>query len=49
MLNVDQHNCNVRRQNNPMTVDEFNRNLKGKNGVQDFDGELLNEIYNGIK
>ncbi|XP_023706010.1 Golgi-specific brefeldin A-resistance guanine nucleotide exchange factor 1 isoform X5 [Cryptotermes secundus] len=49
MLNVDQHNYNVKRQNNPMTVDEFKRNLKKVNGGQDFDEELLDEIYNGIK
>jgi brefeldin A-resistance guanine nucleotide exchange factor 1 len=49
MLNVDQHNYNVKRQNNPMTVDEFKRNLKRVNGGKDFDEELLDEIYNGIK
>ncbi|GFG39058.1 hypothetical protein Cfor_02589 [Coptotermes formosanus] len=49
MLNVDQHNYNVKRQNNPMTADEFKRNLKRVNGGQDFDQELLDDIYNGIK
>ena len=49
MLNVDQHNYNVKRQNNPMTADEFKRNLKKVNGGQDFDQELLDDIYNGIK
>jgi brefeldin A-resistance guanine nucleotide exchange factor 1 len=39
----------VKRQNNPMTVDEFKRNLKNVNGGQDFDQELLDEIYGGIK
>jgi len=49
MLNVDQHNYNVKRQNNPMTVDEFKRNLKKVNGGQDFDQELLDDIYTAIK
>ena len=49
MLNVDQHNYNVKRQNNPMTADDFKRNLKKVNGGQDFDQELLDDIYSGIK
>jgi brefeldin A-resistance guanine nucleotide exchange factor 1 len=49
MLNVDQHNYNVKRQNNPMTADEFKRNLKKVNGGQDFEQELLDDIYSGIK
>ncbi|XP_026671490.1 Golgi-specific brefeldin A-resistance guanine nucleotide exchange factor 1 isoform X2 [Ceratina calcarata] len=49
MLNVDQHNYNVKRQNNPMTCDEFKRNLKKVNGGADFDQEMLDEIYASIK
>ncbi|XP_054265993.1 Golgi-specific brefeldin A-resistance guanine nucleotide exchange factor 1-like isoform X2 [Macrosteles quadrilineatus] len=49
MLNVDQHNHNVKRQNNPMTADEFKRNLKKVNGGQDFDQDLLDDIYIAIK
>ena len=49
MLNVDQHNYNVKRQNNPMTVDEFKRNLKKVNGGADFDQGMLDEIYTSIK
>lgn len=49
MLNVDQHNYNVKRQSNPMTVDEFKRNLKKVNGDQDFDQDLLDDIYVAIK
>lgn len=49
MLNVDQHNYNVKRQNNPMTVDEFKRNLKKVNGGADFDQGMLDEIYASIK
>ncbi|XP_031833133.2 sec7 domain-containing protein garz [Nomia melanderi] len=49
MLNVDQHNYNVKRQNNPMTADEFKRNLKKVNGGSDFDQDMLDEIYTSIK
>ncbi|KAL6262377.1 hypothetical protein P5V15_007466 [Pogonomyrmex californicus] len=49
MLNVDQHNCNVKRQNNPMTADEFKRNLKKVNGDTDFNQDMLDEIYTSIK
>ncbi|XP_012064211.1 PREDICTED: golgi-specific brefeldin A-resistance guanine nucleotide exchange factor 1 [Atta cephalotes] len=49
MLNVDQHNYNVKRQNNPMTADEFKRNLKKVNGDTDFDQDMLDEIYTSIK
>ncbi|XP_023229448.1 Golgi-specific brefeldin A-resistance guanine nucleotide exchange factor 1-like, partial [Centruroides sculpturatus] len=49
MLNVDQHNHNVKKQNNPMTVEEFKKNLKGVNGGQDFDDEMLEEIYVSIR
>uniref|UniRef100_A0A146LBA7 Golgi-specific brefeldin A-resistance guanine nucleotide exchange factor 1 n=1 Tax=Lygus hesperus TaxID=30085 RepID=A0A146LBA7_LYGHE len=49
MLNVDQHNHNAKKQNVPMTVDDFKRNLKNVNGGQDFDGEMLDEMYTSIK
>lgn len=49
MLNVDQHNHNVKRQNNPMTADEFKRNLKKVNGGQNFDQDMLDDIYTAIK
>lgn len=49
MLNVDQHNYNVRKQNNPMTIEGFKRNLKSVNGGKDFEEEMLDEIYNSIK
>jgi len=48
MLNVDQHNYNVKSKN-PMTADEFKRNLKKVNGGADFDQDLLDEIYLSIK
>ncbi|CAB0040980.1 unnamed protein product [Trichogramma brassicae] len=49
MLNVDQHNINVKRQNNPMTAEDFKKNLKSTNGDADFDQEMLDEIYTAIK
>ena len=48
MLNVDQHNQNAKKQNVPMTVDQFRNNLRGVNGDKDFDPAHLEEIYNGI-
>jgi len=47
MLNVDQHNSNVKQQS--MTWEQFKKNLKGVNGGQDFDPNMLNQIYNAIR
>ncbi|XP_029377816.1 Golgi-specific brefeldin A-resistance guanine nucleotide exchange factor 1 isoform X2 [Echeneis naucrates] len=49
MLNTDQHNHNVRKQNIPMTVEQFKKNLKGVNGNKDFDQDMLEDIYNAIR
>ncbi|XP_061601768.1 Golgi-specific brefeldin A-resistance guanine nucleotide exchange factor 1 isoform X2 [Cololabis saira] len=49
MLNTDQHNHNVRKQNIPMTVEQFKKNLKGVNGNKDFDQDMCEDIYNAIK
>lgn len=49
MLNVDQHNTNVKRQTNPMTCEEFISNLRQVNGGKDFDSDMLKEIYYVIK
>lgn len=49
MLNVDQHNTNVKRNSNSMTLEEFRKNLKGVNGGQDFDQGMLQQIYTCIK
>ncbi|XP_013395195.1 Golgi-specific brefeldin A-resistance guanine nucleotide exchange factor 1 isoform X4 [Lingula anatina] len=49
MLNTDQHNHNVKKQNVPMTVQEFKRNVSKVNGGEDFDQEMLEEIYTAIK
>jgi brefeldin A-resistance guanine nucleotide exchange factor 1 len=49
MLNVDQHNYNVKKQSIPMTPEEFKKNLKGVNGLQNFDEDMLDDIYVSIK
>ncbi|XP_068423605.1 Golgi-specific brefeldin A-resistance guanine nucleotide exchange factor 1 isoform X3 [Clinocottus analis] len=49
MLNTDQHNHNVRKQNIPMTIEQFKKNLKGVNGNIDFDQDMLEDLYNAIK
>ncbi|XP_078492936.1 Golgi-specific brefeldin A-resistance guanine nucleotide exchange factor 1 [Ciona intestinalis] len=49
MLNTDQHNRNVRKQNEPMTFQDFRRNTKGCNGGQDFEQHMLEDIYNTIR
>ncbi|KRT85266.1 hypothetical protein AMK59_2713, partial [Oryctes borbonicus] len=49
LLNVDQHNHNVKKQSVPMTAEAFKKNLKKVNGGNDFDQDLLDEIYNSIK
>ncbi|XP_040531197.2 Golgi-specific brefeldin A-resistance guanine nucleotide exchange factor 1 isoform X2 [Gallus gallus] len=49
MLNTDQHNHNVRKQNVPMTLEEFRKNLKGVNGGKDFEQDMLEDMYHAIK
>ncbi|XP_048361187.1 Golgi-specific brefeldin A-resistance guanine nucleotide exchange factor 1 isoform X3 [Sphaerodactylus townsendi] len=49
MLNTDQHNHNVRKQNVPMTLEEFRKNLKGVNGGKDFEQDMLEDMYQAIK
>lgn len=49
MLNVDQHNHNAKKQNIPMTAEAFKRNLKNVNGGQDFDEDMLDDVYNSIR
>ena len=49
MLNVDQHNNNVKRQNIPMTNEEFKRNVSKVNGGSDFDQQMLEDIYHSIR
>ncbi|XP_077733962.1 Golgi-specific brefeldin A-resistance guanine nucleotide exchange factor 1 isoform X3 [Canis aureus] len=49
LLNTDQHNHNVRKQNAPMTLEEFRKNLKGVNGGKDFEQDILEDMYHAIK
>ncbi|XP_023171113.2 Golgi-specific brefeldin A-resistance guanine nucleotide exchange factor 1 isoform X2 [Drosophila hydei] len=49
MLNMDQHNSNAKRLNVPMTLEDFTKNLRGLNGGQDFDQEMLAQVFNAIK
>lgn len=49
MLNMDQHNTNAKKLNVPMTPEDFQKNLRGLNGNNDFDPAMLLEIYNSIK
>lgn len=49
MLNVDQHNHNVRKQSQCMTAEDFKKNLKKVNGGSDFEQDLLDDIYTSIK
>eukprot|EP00118_Oscarella_pearsei_P026459 m.309936 g.309936 ORF g.309936 m.309936 type:complete len:1642 (+) comp48637_c0_seq1:73-4998(+) len=46
LLNVDQHNPQNKK---PMTVEQFIRNQRGLNEKEDFDANMLKEIYAEIK
>ncbi|CEF66676.1 Golgi-specific brefeldin A-resistance guanine nucleotide exchange factor 1 [Strongyloides ratti] len=49
MLNTDQHNPVVGKNQQRMTVECFKRNLSGTNHGEDFDGQMLENIYHTIK
>ena len=49
MLNVDQHNKNHTKTNEPMTIEQFKRNVSGTNGGGDHDQDMLTEIYFAIR
>ena len=49
MLNVDQHNHNVKKQSTPMVLEEFKKNVSKVNGGGNFDEKLLEEIYTAIR
>lgn len=49
MLNVDQHNHNVKKQSTPMVLEEFKKNLTKVNGGGNFDDKLLENIYTSIR
>uniref|UniRef100_A0A915KF72 SEC7 domain-containing protein n=1 Tax=Romanomermis culicivorax TaxID=13658 RepID=A0A915KF72_ROMCU len=48
MLNTDQHNALAKRQNQPMTCEAFKKNLNGVNGGQNFDHQMLEEMYRAV-
>ncbi|KAL9961546.1 hypothetical protein ACROYT_G030504 [Oculina patagonica] len=48
MLNVDQHNSNIKQQK-PMTCEDFKRNLRRTNGNSDFKASMLEEVYHAIR
>ncbi|XP_074594838.1 sec7 domain-containing protein garz [Brevipalpus obovatus] len=45
MLHTHQHNPSAKKDLGPMTCEQFIRNLRGMNGGQDYDPNLLKEIY----
>ncbi|XP_040581498.1 Golgi-specific brefeldin A-resistance guanine nucleotide exchange factor 1 [Lepeophtheirus salmonis] len=49
MLNVDQHNVNHTKKNDPMTMEQFCRNLRGTNGGADHKEDMLAEVYHNIR
>jgi golgi-specific brefeldin A-resistance guanine nucleotide exchange factor 1 len=49
MLNVDQHNHNVKKQSTPMVVEQFKKNLSKVNAGGNFEDSLLEEIFIAIK
>ncbi|XP_070186725.1 Golgi-specific brefeldin A-resistance guanine nucleotide exchange factor 1-like isoform X2 [Littorina saxatilis] len=49
MLNVDQHNHNVKKQSIPMTMEQFKSNVSKVNGGKDFDEDMLEEIFTAIR
>uniref|UniRef100_A0A0K0G494 SEC7 domain-containing protein n=1 Tax=Strongyloides venezuelensis TaxID=75913 RepID=A0A0K0G494_STRVS len=49
MLNTDQHNPVVGKNQQRMTVECFKRNLSGTNHGEDFDSQMLENIYHTIK
>uniref|UniRef100_A0A5S6QUR4 SEC7 domain-containing protein n=1 Tax=Trichuris muris TaxID=70415 RepID=A0A5S6QUR4_TRIMR len=49
MLNVDQHNPTAKKQQQPMSLEEFVKNLNGVNGGKNFDPSMLEKIYVSIR
>ncbi len=49
MLNVDQHNKNHTKTNDPMTEEQFRKNLRGTNDGKDHDQDMLHDIFHAIK
>ena len=48
MLNTDQHNDNVAKNATPMTEKTFKSNLRGCNGGENFDQDMLGAIFDKI-
>ncbi|KAI0982643.1 hypothetical protein GJ496_011092, partial [Pomphorhynchus laevis] len=48
LLNVDQHNHNVKKQTTPMNISSFVKNLSGMNDGENFEESMLGEIYNAV-
>ena len=49
MLNTDQHNPQAKKQNIPMSLNDFKSQVRGVNGGSDFDPDMIEEIYLAIK
>ena len=49
MLNTDQHNPQAKKQNIPMSLNDFKSQVRGVNGGSDFEPEMIEEIYLAIK
>ncbi|KFD71266.1 hypothetical protein M514_04892 [Trichuris suis] len=49
MLNVDQHNPTAKKQQQPMSLEDFVKNLNGVNGGKNFDPGMLEKIYLSIR
>ncbi len=49
MLNVDQYNHNVKKQSIPIINEEFKKNSSKENGNENFEDELLEDIFESIK
>ncbi|MPC59681.1 Golgi-specific brefeldin A-resistance guanine nucleotide exchange factor 1 [Portunus trituberculatus] len=49
ILNVDQHNPNAKKQSLPMTLQQFQNNLRGVDSGKDFNQDMLEEIFNAVK
>ncbi|KIK98831.1 hypothetical protein PAXRUDRAFT_823441 [Paxillus rubicundulus Ve08.2h10] len=46
LLNTDQHNPQIRKR---MTIEDYQRNLRGQNGGDDFSPEFLQNIHDSIR
>ncbi|KAN0075361.1 hypothetical protein V8E55_011384 [Tylopilus felleus] len=46
LLNTDLHNPQIRKR---MTIEDYQRNLRGQNGGEDFSPEFLQHIYDSIR